>query len=197
MQQLLFFSWFFVIFLGMRTSRDVWHRTLSFGKHKLKFCHLEFFLKRYLKDTSSNSAEDFWGWGGTQPTISLNRQTSNFYITLEQYLKLKPMETTCLHVGLFNRSAWLQREISAPCRNTFLKLHLRWKKLQDEKWQHCVILVWCFGVLYTKQIQFSFLYFIWRVIRQLWICWWFSCWYLHLSFFSLWTTTIPVPSSYK
>lgn len=44
----------------------------------------------------------FGGWGGTQTTINLNQQTSNFYITLEQYLKLKPMKITSLHVGLFN-----------------------------------------------------------------------------------------------
>lgn len=150
MQELLFF----LIFLGMKTSRDVWHRTLSSGKHKLTFCHLGFFLKCYLKDASSNYWRFLWERKAkTQTTISLNRQTSNFYITLEQYLKLKSMKMTSLHVGLFNWSAWLHQEISVPCRNTSLKLHLKWKKLQVEKWQHCVILVWCFGVLYTNWMQ--------------------------------------------
>jgi len=49
-----------------------------------------------LKGAPSNSGEEFWG----KKTISLNRQTCNFCITPENYLKLKSVKTTCLR-GFF------------------------------------------------------------------------------------------------
>lgn len=96
----LVFVWFFFP-LGMRTSRDVWHRTLSSGKHKLKLCHLKCFLNSVIWKMQPVTPLKNWGGEKKLKTISLNRQTCNFCITLENYLKLKSVKTTCLYIGIF------------------------------------------------------------------------------------------------